>query len=358
MARVLWLSSETPDRHGQGGQRRQFHQIRELVELGHDITVLCPTSPQDHTSVAEFAAVERPRIAVRGRLIPWLVAKVRKRIEAGGWDRIVVSHIESMWLLPPHRGTAPVLVDVHNVMSDWYARRGLTADQALWHSQESDAIVRADAIATCSSEERRRLLAQHPGVEKAVIVAPLGVDPAEWPEAAWDRSLPLVSLFGSWGWHPNKAGLHWFRTAVWPLVHEKMPEARAVVAGTGTTSEDWPDGLEYVGRVDDLVELTSRSTVVAVPVWEGVGASVKFAESLASGASVIATPDGANAFDESGAYVSADADDWAEWIVARLKGRNQAAVPDPARADAVARLTWKTSVHPIDAWLAGGPGST
>ena len=33
-ARVLWLSNETPDRHGQGGQRRQYFQIAALVAAG------------------------------------------------------------------------------------------------------------------------------------------------------------------------------------------------------------------------------------------------------------------------------------------------------------------------------------
>ncbi len=352
MARVLWLSVETPDRNGQGGQRRQFHQIRELAALGHDLTVLTPAGPQDHSTLHGIARVERHRIAILGRALRFLVMRIRKRVATGGWDAIIVSHDDSLFLLPETQSTAPVLVDLHNVMSSWHRRRGLDDLAADFHLREVDALSRADAVSTCSAEESRRLLAAHPELSIPAIVAPLGVDPEEWPEQDWNREEPLVALFGSWGWHPNGAGLDWFRDDVWPSVRSRVPTARALVAGSGVNdSEAWPAGLEYVGRVPSVAEFTASATVVAVPVFDGVGAAVKFAESLASGAAVIATPDGANAFDDAKSKVSSDAGEWADWIVERLTDRANATVPDPARDDALSRLSWHASVGPLDEWI-------
>ena len=355
MARILWLSVETPDRKGQGGQRRQFHQIRELARLGHDITVLSPLSEQDDSSLRGIARVARPRLYLGPLAIPGRFDALRRRALSDEWDRIVVSHAESVGLLPPETPTAPVLIDLHNVMSAWHVRRGQHNESKAWTAREQQALDRADAVTTCSAEERRRLIAQHPDVHIPVIVAPLGVDPEEWPDQSWDRSEPIVAMFGSWGWHPNQAGLEWFRTRVWPSVQERMPTARTLVAGSGVTdAADWPTGMEYVGRVDDLAAFTAQATVVAVPVFDGVGAAVKFAESLATGASVIATSDGANAFDDSPALVSDDAQEWADLIVDRLTSRADATPPDGSRTTALRGLTWADSIAPLDTWLSSG----
>ena len=64
VVRVLWLSTETPARDGQGGQRRQYHQIRALQDRGHDITVLVPKSDQGDASIRSIAPVLRPRVTL------------------------------------------------------------------------------------------------------------------------------------------------------------------------------------------------------------------------------------------------------------------------------------------------------
>jgi hypothetical protein len=78
---------------------------------------------------------------------------------------------------------------------------------------------------------------------------------------------------------------------------------------------------------------------------------MKFVEALATGASVIATPDAAHAFDGSGAYVSGDPLEWAEWIGRRLDLRLEEAAPSAMRATALETLTWKSAVAPIDLWI-------
>src|SRR5690606_2996522 len=107
---------------------------------------------------------------------------------------------------------------------------------------------------------------------------------------------------------------------VWPAVKSRSPDAEGLVAGTGVADTgDWPGGLRFVGRVDDLAAFTAAAAVVAVPVIEGVGAALKFGEALATGSAVIATPDAASALPSSGAYTSADPVEWADWIHQRLE---------------------------------------
>lgn len=358
MASILWVSTETPSRDGQGGQRRQFHQIGALTTRGHEVTVLVPASPQDDTSVQALATVIRPRLKLFGRVSRRRVRQLRALIRRPGWDAIIVSHHESAWLLGDEVA-APVLIDVHNLMSDWHRRTGRDAERDSAHALEARALHRADGVMTCSAVETRRLVEAHPDAAGKAFTAPLGVDPAEWPERPFARAEPLVVLFGSWAWQPNRLGLEWFLAEVWPRVTDRVPAATALVAGTGVESTaGWPSGVRFVGRVPDLSELTAAATVVAVPVRDGVGASVKFAEALASGAAVIATGDGANAFDDPPAAVSDDAGFWAVWIAERLELRLKEPAPTPARALALESMSWDAAAAPIDAWIRARGHST
>jgi glycosyltransferase involved in cell wall biosynthesis len=349
--RILWVSAETPSRDGQGGQRRQFHQINSLVARGHDVTVLVPTAGQSDASIRTIVPVIRPRLGLFGRMSRHLVRRMRRTIGSAEWDAIVVSHHESFWLLPDHV-SAPVLLDIHNVMSHWHhaAGRAALAEQA--RGMEVHAIRAADGVMTCSAVETRRLIAAHPEASGKAFTAPLGVDPAEWPDAGFPRDQAFVALFGSWSWHPNRLGLEWYVRGVWPHVVDRVPEAVTLVAGSGVDDTSWwPSGIRFVGRVPYLYDFTSAASVVAVPVKDGVGASVKFAEALATGAAVVATADGASAFEAPPAFVSDDEREWAEWIVERLRRRSIEPAPSPARAIALTQMTWDAAAGPIDDWL-------
>ena len=74
-ARVLWLTPEPPrPTGGTGGQTRQFHLLRRLVERGDDLTVVAPVHPTDREGTEGSAsrgivlrALHRPRSLVRAR---------------------------------------------------------------------------------------------------------------------------------------------------------------------------------------------------------------------------------------------------------------------------------------------------
>lgn len=353
MARVLWVSSETPDRNGQGGQRRQFHQIRALLDRGHEITVLVPASVQDDSSLRQIVFVHRPRLHIRGRFRRLLIGRAHRLIADPQWDAIIVSHHESWWIMPERTPRlAPVLLDVHNVLSHWHQAAGREEDSRVALAQEASAVEDATVVTTCSIIECGRLKQMHVVARDKTFAAPLGVDPKEWPDANFVRTKPIVVLFGTWGWRPNSLGLQWFLEGVWPRVRAALPDAVALVAGSGVeNTESWPDGARFVGRVPDISAFTASATVVAVPVLEGVGASVKFAEALATGAAVVATPDGANGFVRPPAFVSDDPGAWAEWIVDRVRHRAEEAAPAASRAIALRDMTWDAAVAPVHEWL-------
>lgn len=354
--RVVWISSETPDRHGQGGQRRQYFQIRSLVEHGHQLRVVTVEGPQDDTSLRELAQVDRvPLGLMRG--VPHPLARQRfwRAARPRSVDRVVVAHLESCVLLRERLAKldADTLVDIHNVMSRRHLRSGDASAARHWLKVESRALQLADAVSVCSAIEEEALAKT--GTQRRFVL-PHGVDPSEWlpePEQAVE---PVVRMFGSWGWAPNAAGLRWFLDTVWPRVLREVPRARIQIAGAGVPAGVAAmRGVDVVGRVPHLAAFLAGTAVLAVPVRYGVGAPVKFAEALASGAPVIATTDAAAAAPEAPAYVSNDPDEWVERICADFADSAGAlARGQDARRYAHAHLNWNAVSAPLHEWVSHG----
>ncbi|MGC5166870.1 glycosyltransferase family 4 protein [Luteimicrobium sp. DT211] len=355
---VLWVSNETPDRHGQGGQRRQYFQIRALVDAGHRVHVMSLAGDQDDSSLSRIATVDR----VRGHLMagvrnPMAHHRLSRALRKGQFDAIVVSHIES-WRWVGHtdpRHRPPTLVDLHNVYVGWHTQIGGSATderealRLLQHVLEN-----TDGVSVCSGRELGRLPETPHASER--IVAPHGVDPEEWPDrlGLGTSPEPYVALFGSWTWIPNLRGLEWFESTVWPAVVRQVPTARALVAGSGLGGRtSSAPGISYVGRVNDLAAFLGSAATAAIPVRSGVGASVKYAEALASGAPVIATEDAASAHPGFGRFVTDEPDVWIRHLVTHLT--EPPAWPAPERDRALAELSWNAVSRPLDAWLRARP---
>lgn len=344
---IAWLSAETPGIDGGGGRRRQFHQIRVLLERGIGVHVVTLEGPQDDSSLRELCPVVR----FPARRL-WPSGELRRFLESVRPKRAVVAHVESL----PHVRRAllgtPFLLDFHNVNSRWHAAHGEASEASLWRRREQDALREAAVATACSAEEARALGG---GVE----FAGHGVAPDEWPESALasDRKL-AAALFGSWDHQPNAEAGRWLAAEIWPAVIAAVPEARLVLAGPG---EPPPEllalaGVDHVGRADSLAELLGSVRLALVPIRGGIGARVKFGEALASGAAVVSTTEGAEGFEADGAYARADgAAEFAGACVELFRDEARARELGAAgRRLALTRLTWEHTTEPI-ARFAEGP---
>ena len=135
---------------------------------------------------------------------------------------------------------------------------------------ELDLYGAADQVWVCSELDRRRLAETSIG-DKAVLVPNFfefpGHDGApddrredrledEDPEKE-RGSEPTVVFVGAMGYYPNRQGMEWWLSSVWPIVLEERPDAVLKVIGR------WPDwaepascydqpGVEVLGYVEDL----------------------------------------------------------------------------------------------------------
>jgi glycosyltransferase involved in cell wall biosynthesis len=110
--------------------------------------------------------------------------------------------------------------------------------------------------------------------------------------------------------------------------------------------------VETLGRVTSLAELLGRVRVAVVPIRLGMGARMKFVESLASGAAVVSTSEGAEGFDADGAFVRADdAAGFSHACIELLLDSDRAhELGRRGRDVALTRLTWDRTSAPLMDW--------
>lgn len=350
----LWISSETPDVEGGGGQRRQFHQIRALVRSGVEVVVATLAGPQSDSSLQPIARVYR----FDGRRWRRRNQQFARLLETLAPSRALLAHVESAQHVLPElqRAGVPFLVDFHNVISRWHGSLGEKRMAAVWRRRER-AVLRAAARATaCSAEERTALRAL--GTDTPVEIAPHGIAREEWPSAVLRaRREQIVAMFGSWNHQPNRLAAEWLTNEVWPSVRHAVPESRLLLMGPSAppSSVAREPGVEVAGRVAALAEPLGSVRVAVVPIQRGIGARVKFIESLASGAAVISTTAGREGFVANGAFILADKpDDFADACIRLLQDEGLAAdLGRRGRDLAFSRYTWETVTEPIRVFAHG-----
>lgn len=348
--RVLWVSLEAPHVGGQGGQRRQYWQLDALVADGNRVLVVVPRSDQSTEVPLGVRVVRTPRLprgtALLARAIIAALMVVWRPSVA------VVSHAESFPLVKRLSRTTrvPLVVDFHNVQSRWFEQRSEGDLAARWRTIERAIGAEAQGLTVCSGREREALSGQV-GTTR-IEVAPNGVAASEWPPDARQQARgAVVAAFGSWWYPPNRDGLSWFVREVWPAVLEAVPTARLLVAG-GAEVEILLTGVPSsasVGRVDDLAYFLGAAQLVVVPVQGGPGTPLKFGESLASGAAVVATSHAAASYGRTDfCAVTDEPDEFARQCVRLLQDPVAAAALGRAGAEfALSDAEWRSTSAPL-----------
>jgi glycosyltransferase involved in cell wall biosynthesis len=131
-----------------------------------------------------------------------------------------------------------------------------------------------------------------PGAE--VVCAPLCLDPQYYSPAPLDGP-PRAGIIGSATWPPTIGAMRRLVGRVWPLVAQRVPEARLVVAGRGVESLALAGAnrVDLAGEVPSSSAFLSQLSLLLFPLERGSGMKVKVLEALASGVPVVTTPAGA-----------------------------------------------------------------
>ena len=221
-----------------------------------------------------------------------------------------IIQFESLFLTPyigliKRYSTARLVLRAHNVehliwfrlaeettlrLNRWYLQH--LAKTLL--SYELSVMNTLDGIAAITNDDAERFKGL--GCTKLIGTIPFGIS---CPEVSPPKNaFPPNTIFhiGSMNWLPNQDGIRWFLKECWPLVHQKFPEIRLVLAGREMPRwmlQTDMSGVVIRGEVPDAAQFMCENGIMIVPLFSGSGVRVKIIEAMALGKTVITTSIGA-----------------------------------------------------------------
>lgn len=262
-------------------------------------------------------------------------------------------------MAPYALAAAPSAIIMHDLISARVADSKETATQKVAQmsaAEEFALLGQSDAVVAIQAEEAQRVAEALPG--RRVLVAAHGVPVAPAAQPGEDDAL----LFVGSNTAPNIVGLEWFFAEVWPLVRAKRPGARLKVAGSVARGLGAaPEGVSFLGVVDDLAPLYAEAGVVISPLYTGSGLKIKLIEALAAGKAVVGTSVTAQGVEDVVADAMALADApgaFAEAIINLAGNRAQrATLGRLALTCAERHFSVQAAFSPLIAYVRGGAGS-
>ncbi|WP_277348400.1 glycosyltransferase family 4 protein [Planctomonas sp. JC2975] len=254
----------------------QVHELAtELVRRGHHVDVFSECPP------VEGAVYGHRRIELSGRMRTFRFALHLRRVDFSSYD-VLHAHGDDYWLW--RRRVARHVRTIHgSCFEEAIHIKGFTEKLrmvALGFSEVLASIV-ADRTSVVSPRTRRWT----PWVK---TVIPNGVDATRFrPDAKRRSDAPTVLFVGTWTNRKRGADLaRVFQRDVLPSI----PSARLEMVCRDAPADPGP-GVVVLGELTDaqLVEAYQRAWVFCLPSdYEGFG--IPYAEAMASGLPVVATP--------------------------------------------------------------------
>jgi glycosyltransferase involved in cell wall biosynthesis len=175
----------------------------------------------------------------------------------------------------------------------------------------------------CSEIDRRYLTKCYR--LKGVVIIPNAVKiPEEQPLAPE----PMLLFIGSYSFKPNLDAAEFLIKQIWPLVHQKIPNATLIIAGSHpdriSSYDQGRQGVRFTGFVEDLDGLYRQSRVVCAPILWGGGTRVKIIEAAAYRKPIVSTVMGAEGIemhDGYGIFLRDDPKSFAEACIRLLSDR-------------------------------------
>jgi sugar transferase (PEP-CTERM/EpsH1 system associated) len=376
--KLFVLLSRFPYPLDKGDKLRAFHQLRYLAER-HEI-FLFALSDEDVSAegLAQVQPLCRAGLVVHRLRRPRIARNMARALATGrplqvGYfqdalaqhqvdgllrdfqpDHVYCQLIRMAEYLRPHIGQVPMTLDYMDVFSAGMVRRTTQAplwQRAVW-ALEAQRLLTYEAAAfdwfqhhTIISDQDRQLI-QHPRRDEIEIVLN-GIDTDFFqPQPAAEKQYDVL-FCGNMSYHPNVDAACFLAEEIMPLVWQRHPAARLLVAGTTPAPRVQALASAHVeisGWVPDIRAAYAAARVFVAPMRVGTGLQNKLLEAMAMALPCVTTPLANNALggtDGEELLVTKTAQELAKAIIALLDNPGQAAaLAARGHAFVKARYTW------------------
>jgi glycosyltransferase involved in cell wall biosynthesis len=330
---VLFVDHSIPTPDRDAGSEFICWTMRIFLGLGYRVAFL----PVTTLDVTESYTHDLRRLGIEvvsGPAMP--PADTFIRANAAAYQLIILyrapiahRHIDDIRRVAPYTRVVFNTVDLHFLREERQAALHGSADD-MERAKETKRIELASIRkADCTiilSEAERDILSGLVG-SAALQFVPL-ISPAPGSESGFETRRNIVFV-GGFGHLPNVDAVRYFASAIWPLVHARLPDAQFIIVGSNA-----PDavrdlaapalGIEMRGFVSDLRALLGTCRLTVAPLRYGAGMKGKVVTSLAHGVPCIASPiavEGSGLVPGDGILIEADPAGFAEAVIAAYEDR-------------------------------------
>ncbi|MCV6585584.1 MAG: glycosyltransferase family 4 protein, partial [Marinibacterium sp.] len=240
-----------------------------------------------------------------------------------------VNHLSPALVVAEYSSTAPLLAecdvplravllhDVFALRARAFADHAIPPDHArLSVDQEQRRVAAANICIYASLREKATLSKGLPG--QTHIWLPPRVATCDYPEESDPFAVFVGVRHGG-----NTDSLHMLLNDIWPRVLDQHPEAKLRIAGEICEAVSCPPrGVTLLGHVPDLGSVGGPDAIGLAPVRAASGVSIKVANYLGCGMSVLASPPALDGYDDTLSdlvQIADDPDSFADALVALFK---------------------------------------
>lgn len=388
--RILYVTPYVPTRIF----TRPHHLIRELLRLGHKVTLVTAMrgSEEEEAQLAtlrEWGAMVKPFAVSLSRSLfnclrtlptrdplqahyayhPQMEREIARLAPKS--DVAHVEHLRASLLGRAIKGI-PKVYDAVDCISLLFAQAAKTSaqlrsrlmtgiDLGRTRRYEARLLTKYDWVTITSRRDKeamQELARRH--LTAGARIAPItvvtnGVD-LEYFAGGWSPdSPPTVVLTGKMSYHANVSAALYFARQVLPKVWEQQPQVRFQIVGKDPPetvrglAED--DRITVTGYVPDLRPYLARATVAVCPVRYAAGVQNKVLEAMAMGTPVVSTPAGCTALgakEGDEIMIGRDADEMAAAVLRLIKDPALARrVSDGGRKYVETHHSWKSAAQQL-----------
>jgi glycosyltransferase involved in cell wall biosynthesis len=178
-----------------------------------------------------------------------------------------------------------------SVERDWRAKRRLFFMDLMFSKQATLKYARCfDKCVVVSESDRSTLKQAGPDLDIAVV--PNGVDTQTYFLLPNPPAAPTLLFVGSMNYPPNVDGAIFFCQEVFPLIKQRVPDAKLLIVGqkpSRAVQALASDDVTVTGFVESVLPYYQQASVFVVPLRAGGGSRLKILESMALGRPVVST---------------------------------------------------------------------
>ena len=321
---ILYITLYLPLKNIHGGGNRMFEQIKCLSDKYNiclisflrdweeeGVGLLKPYCREINTvSIKEKKSrsysFTKPGF-VKNYYSPEMNALIRKKISAANFDIVQFEYlpmaqyrdglkIKAKSVLIEHQLGFLCLKKEAGIESDFLRRAVLLFRYNRLKTYEMKIFKKFDKVVFVSSYESARAGMPHS------FVSPMGVDTEYFkPGKINEENIDLIYT-GNFDNFQNEDAMIYFSGHIWPLIKKKRPQTNIKIIGVNSRERlgflKEQDGIDVLGRVEDIREYLSRAKVFIMPARIGGGMRGKLLEALSMGKPVVSTSIGVEGYEE------------------------------------------------------------